>query len=156
MTGERVLLTYDGDVATLTLNRADKLNAIDPEMLMRLETLVLELDRNNDVRVVIITGAGDRSFCAGADINAWSSMEPLDMWRRWVRDGQRVFDAIARLRQPTIAAINGFTFGGGLGLALCADIRRAADSASFAAPEVKIGTIPGWGGTKRLPSLIGP
>jgi enoyl-CoA hydratase len=156
MTDDRVLLAYEGDVATVTLNRADKLNAIDPKMLAGLEEIALDLDRNTDVRVVIVTGTGDRSFCVGADINAWSALEPLDMWRRWVRDGHRVFDAIARLRQPTIAAVNGFTFGGGLELALCADIRIAAEGATFAAPEVKIGTIPGWGGTKRLPALIGP
>jgi enoyl-CoA hydratase/carnithine racemase len=105
--------------------------------------------------VVIVTGSGDRAFSVGADVNAWSALEPLDMWRGWVRDGHRVLQRLANLRQPTIAAINGYAFGGGLELALAVDIRIAADSATFALPETKIGTLPGWAGTKRLPEAIG-
>jgi enoyl-CoA hydratase/carnithine racemase len=103
----------------------------------------------------MVTGAGDRAFCVGADITSWSTLEPSEMWRRWVRDGHRVFDALARLRQPVIAALNGFTLGGGLELALAADLRIAAEGIELGAPEVKIGTVPGWAGTARLPSLIG-
>jgi enoyl-CoA hydratase len=105
--------------------------------------------------VVILTGAGERAFCVGADVNAWSALEPLDMWRRWIREGHRVLRRLAHLRQPSIAAINGFAFGGGLELALAADIRIAAETASFAMPETKIGTLPGWAGTSRLPEAIG-
>jgi enoyl-CoA hydratase len=157
---ERVLLTIDGAVATVTLNRPEKLNALDPAMLDRLEAIVHELDRNPDIRVVLLTGVGERAFCVGADIvgadiTAWSALDPLDMWRRWVRDGHRVFDRLARLRQPTIAVLNGYTLGGGLELALTTDIRIAGENVELAAPEVKIGTIPGWGGTSRLPTLIG-
>jgi enoyl-CoA hydratase len=105
---------------------------------------------------VLLTGAGDRAFSVGADINAWSSLQPLDMWRRWVRNGHRVFTRLAQMRQPLIAALNGYTFGGGLELALVADIRLAAAEAAFALPEVAIATVPGWAGTQRLPALIGP
>jgi enoyl-CoA hydratase len=155
MSEERVLVEIEGAVATITLNRPDKLNALDPDMLARLEQIAIDLDRNTDVRVVILTGTGDRAFCVGADVNAWAALEPIDMWRRWVRDGHRAFDLIARLRQPVIAAVNGFALGGGLELALASDIRIASTEAQFGAPEVKIGTLPGWAGTQRLPALIG-
>jgi enoyl-CoA hydratase/carnithine racemase len=155
MSSENVILTTDGAIATITLNRPEKLNALEPAMLARLDATAGELERRNDVRVVILTGAGERAFSVGADINAWSALDPLDMWRLWIRDGHRVFERLARLRQPLIAAIGGYAFGGGLELALAADIRVAADSAKFAQPEVKIATIPGWGGTQRLPALIG-
>ena len=153
---DKIQLTRDGFIATVTLNRPDKLNALDPEMLGGLETALAQLENDRDVRVVLLTGAGDRAFCVGADINAWAALEPLDMWRCWIRDGQRVFDRLARLRQPVIAVLNGYTFGGGLELALAADLRLAAEEAELAMPEVTIGTVPGWGGTQRLPALIGP
>jgi enoyl-CoA hydratase len=155
MSDQRVLLESDGPVATITLNRPEKLNAIDIDMLESLERIALEIGRDKAIRVVVLTGAGDRAFCVGADVNAWAALEPLDMWRLWVRDGHRVFDTIARLRQPVLAAINGFAFGGGLELALAADLRIATSDAQFAAPEVKIGTVPGWAGTERLPALVG-
>jgi enoyl-CoA hydratase len=155
MSDERILLEIVDAIATITLNRPEKLHALDPAMLDHLEEIVRQLDRDRDVRVVLITATGDRAFCVGADIAAWSALEPLEMWRRWVRDGHRVFDGFARLRQPTIAVLNGYTFGGGLELALAADLRLAAEGVELAAPEVKIGTLPGWGGTRRLPHLIG-
>jgi len=156
MTDDRVLLAIDGTIATVTLNRPEKLNAIDPPMLDQLGAILHRLDSDPDVRMVLLMGAGDRAFCVGADIAAWSALEPLDMWRRWVRDGHRVFDLLAGLRQPTIAVLDGYTLGGGLELALAADLRLAADAIELAAPETRIGTIPGWGGTRRLPQLIGP
>src|SRR5215217_3322151 len=151
----RVLLTSEEAVATLTLDRPAKLNAIGPDMLAELERLLGEIDVNTNVRAVIIAGSGDRAFSVGADVSAWSALEPLDMWRRWIREGHRVLQRLADLRQPTIAAINGYAFGGGLELALAADIRIAADSATFALPETSIGTLPGWAGTTRLPEVIG-
>jgi enoyl-CoA hydratase/carnithine racemase len=151
-----VLIDRDGPLATLTLNRPAKLNAIDRAMLERLDSLLAALDRDTAVRVVVLTGAGDRAFSAGADVNQWSDLEPLEMWRSWVREGHHVFDRLARLRQPTIAAINGVAFGGGLELALATDLRLLASEAAVALPEVTIGTLPGWAGTRRLPALIGP
>jgi enoyl-CoA hydratase/carnithine racemase len=156
MDENHILHTIDGPIATITLNRPDKLNAIQPTMLARLDAIAGEIDRRDDVRVVLLTGAGERAFSVGADINAWSALQPLDMWRRWVREGHRVFARLAQVRQPLIAALNGYAFGGGLELALAADIRLAATEAEFALPEVKIATVPGWGGTQRLPALIGP
>lgn len=155
MSGDRVLLTIEGSIATVTLNRPDKLNAIDPPMLQQLEAAVREIDRNQDIRAVIVTATGDRAFCVGADINAWSALAPLDMWRRWVRDGHRVLEELARLRQPAIAALNGLAFGGGLELALACDLRLAAEHVEVAAPEVRIGTLPGWAGTRRLAVAVG-
>lgn len=150
-----IRLEIDGAVATVTLDRPEKLNAIAPEMLAELESVLRRIDADTAVRVVVVTGAGERAFSVGADINAWAALEPVDMWRRWVRDGHRVFDALARLRQPTIAALNGFTFGGGMELALACDLRIAAEGAQLGSPEVKIGTVPGWGGTQRLSTSIG-
>ena len=107
------------------------------------------------MRVVILTGGGEKAFCVGADINEWAALQPLDMWRRWVRRGHQVFDQWARLRQPVIAAINGHAFGGGLELAITGDIRIAVEAAQFALPEASIATCPGWSGTQRLVQLIG-
>lgn len=150
-----VTCTRDGQVALVTLARPAKLNSLTPAMLDQLEDIARDLEADQEVRVVVLTGAGDKAFCVGADIHEWAALQPLDMWRRWVRRGHQVFDQWARLRQPVIAAINGHAFGGGLELAITADIRIAADSAQFALPEASIGTCPGWSGTQRLVQLVG-
>ena len=106
-----------GHIAQVQLNRPEKLNAIDRDMLADLAEAVERIDSSLEARVVLIRGSGDRAFCVGADINDWTSLEPMDMWRRWIRDGHRVFARIAALRQPVIAVLNGFTLGGGLELA---------------------------------------
>jgi enoyl-CoA hydratase/carnithine racemase len=151
----RVTLEIAEQIAVVTLDRPAKLNALGPGMLAELEARLAAIDRDREVRVVILTGAGDRAFCVGADINAWAALDPLDMWRGWVREGHRIFQRLAELRQPTIASINGYAFGGGLELALAADLRIAAESARFALPETTIGTLPGWAGTRRLPEIVG-
>ena len=153
---ETVLLAIDGPVATVTLNRPEKLNALTMEMVDALAAIAAQLEADRAVRCVILTGAGERAFCVGADINAWSALEPLDMWRLWVRRGHQVFDQWARLRQPVIAALNGHALGGGLELAAAADIRVAPVSVQFGLPEVSIATCPGWSGTQRLTGLLGP
>ena len=155
MATELVQLSFKGSIATIVLNRAAKLNALNAEMLDALETYADELDRNQDVRVVLLAGTG-KAFCVGADIYEWSDLSPLEMGRRWIRDGHRIFARIARLPQPVIAVLNGYTFGGGLELALAADLRLAAEGVQLSFPEVKLGIIPGWGGTQRLAQLIGP
>ena len=155
MAEQPVQMQRDGDVATVTLARPAKLNSLTPAMLDALERCARELDADAQVRIVILTGGGDKAFCVGADINEWAALQPLDMWRRWVRRGHQVFDQWARLRQPVIVAVNGHAFGGGLELAITGDIRIASDAAQFALPEASIATCPGWSGTQRLVQLIG-
>jgi enoyl-CoA hydratase len=142
-------------VATICLNRPAKHNALTPEMLEQLEQILIGLDTDRDVRVVLLTAAGDRSFCAGADIKRFKILEPLDMWAQWTRRGHRVFDHLAGLRQPTIAAVSGNAYGGGFELALACDLRILAEDATLGLTEVGIGTLPGWGGTGRLRELVG-
>lgn len=143
-------------VATICLNRPTKHNALTPEMLTQFEEILISLDADRDVRAVLVTAAGNRSFCAGADINRFKALPPLDMWAQWTRLGHRVFDRLAGLRQPTIAAVSGNAYGGGFELALACDLRILADDATLGLTEVGIGTIPGWGGTGRLRDLVGP
>ena len=144
---ELVTLTVEDAIATVTLNRPEKLNALSEEMIDALGEYATRIDANPAVRCAILTAAGDKAFCVGADITAWSALTPLDMWRRWTRRGHQVFDQWARLRVPVIAAINGHALGGGLELAATADIRVADRRASFGLPEASIGTVPGWSGT---------
>ena len=154
MSDDLVRLTIEAPLAAITLNRPDKLNALTPPMLARLEAIAAQLEQERSVRAVLLTGEG-RAFCVGADVHAWTALEPLQMWRQWIRDGHRVFDRIARLPQPVIAAVHGFAFGGGLELALAADLRILAEGTVLALPEVTLATVPGWGGTQRLPAVIG-
>ncbi len=151
-----VRLAVEGPIATITLDRPQKLNALTPAMLEALEATLASIEADEMIRVVVLTGAGERAFCAGADVDAWSALAPIDMWRWWVRLGHRVFERLEGLRQPTIAALNGIAYGGGLELALACDLRIAADTVKVAAPEVGIGTIPAWGMTTRLAVVAGP
>lgn len=151
-----VRLAREGHVVTVTLDRPEKLNALTLAMLAGLEEAVEAIEADGEARAVVLTGAGERAFCVGADIRAWSALEPLDMWRRWTREGHRVFDRIARLRQPVIAALNGHALGGGLELAAAADLRIAEAHVRVGLPEAGIGTIPGWSGTQRLVRRVGP
>ncbi len=150
-----VHLERDGHLAIVTLDRPAKLNSLTPAMLDELEAAARAIEVDADIRVVVLAARGEKAFCVGADINEWAALQPLDMWRRWVRRGHQVFDQWAQLRQPVIVAINGHAFGGGLELAITGDIRIAADHAQFALPEASIGTCPGWSGSQRLVQLIG-
>jgi enoyl-CoA hydratase len=151
----RVSVTSDGAVATLLLDRPDKHNALTPEMLAELDAVLTRLDADRTVHAVVVAAAGSRSFCAGADIRRFKALQPLDMWATWTRLGLRVFEHLARLRQPTVAAIHGNAYGGGLELALACDLRVLSDQATLGLTEVGLGTVPGWGGTGRLPAAIG-
>jgi enoyl-CoA hydratase/carnithine racemase len=153
---QTLLVLLDGPVATITLNRPEKLNALTLPMLSALDEALLAIDADPDVRVMVIKGSGPKAFSAGADVVAWSSLAPLEMWRTWTRTGHRVMERLESLRQPTIAALNGMAYGGGLELALACDLRLAADHVKLGAPEVGIATVPGWGMTTRLATVVGP
>ncbi|WP_380054025.1 enoyl-CoA hydratase/isomerase family protein [Falsihalocynthiibacter sp. SS001] len=155
MSDTRIDTYLENGVFTITLNRPEKLNAIDLAMTSALSDAITRVEESRDIRAVILTSTG-KSFCVGADIGAFAEQNPVMTWREWVRGGHVLIDRLSALRVPTIGAINGFCFGGGLELALALDFCIAADTAKFAAPEVKIGTVPGWGGSQRLPKLIGP
>lgn len=156
MTAGSVRLEMEGAIATVTLARAAKLNALTTVMLEQLEAAAARLEREDAVRVVLLTGEGEKAFCAGADIADWGTLDPLAFGRRWVWEGHRIFDRWARLRQPVIAALNGIAFGGGLELAATADLRVAEEHARVALPETRIGIVPGWSGTQRLVRRAGP
>lgn len=141
-------------IAWVTIDRQSKLNALNAQVLDEIEATFLELQNHDEVRVIIITGAGEKSFVAGADISQFPSMTPADAQKLSER-GQQVFSVIEDTRKPVIAAINGFALGGGCELAMACHLRIAADNAQFGQPEVKLGVIAGYGGTQRLPRLIG-
>lgn len=152
-TEEVVLKRIDGHVATLTINRPDKLNALNIETRGRMVQELDELAKNDDIRVVVITGAGDKAFIAGADISEFEGRSPVDQYR--VMTDSSVFLAVDRFPKPTIAAINGFCLGGGCELAMACDIRIASEKAKLGQPEINLGLLPGGGGTQRLPRLVG-
>jgi enoyl-CoA hydratase/carnithine racemase len=144
----------DGAVAHLRLNRPAKLNALDQSMIALLAQRCREIDRDPRARVVILSGEG-KAFSAGGDIDAWSAETPSAFGRRWLRDGHDAFDALARLRQPTIAVLDGHALGGGLELAACADIRVAEMHVRIGQPETGLGIVPGWSGTQRAVRRFG-
>jgi len=151
---EPVRLDVSGGIATITLARPEKLNALDDVMVELLGGYADRIDANRSVRAVILTGEG-KAFCAGGDIAAWGGLSPLEMGQGWVRSGHRVFDKLARLKPPVIAAINGHVLGGGLELAVTADIRICEAQAKIGLPECGLGMIPGWSGTQRLVRRLG-
>src|SRR5918994_1953502 len=145
----------DEGIAVVTMNRPQALNAFNTEQLDLLGAAFHALSQDRSVRVGILTGAGDRAFAAGADIKEMVDLTPAE-GLAFGRKGQALTSAVERLPQPVIAAVNGYAFGGGCELAIACDIRLAAENARFAQPEVSLGIPPGWGGTQRLPRLIGP
>ncbi len=152
MTG--VALEVTGATALLRLDNPAKANALTVAMLEALEAHLGALERAAEVRAVILTGAGERAFCTGADITAWGGLSPAEFARHWVRDGHRIFDRLAGLGKPTIAALNGHAFGGGLELAAACDLRVMAPRATLALPEARVGVVPGWSGSQRLARLM--
>jgi enoyl-CoA hydratase len=154
MSFENLIVVRDARVATITVNRPAVLNALDGATLDDLRRAILDCRHDTDVRVVVVTGAGDKAFAAGADIRELASQSPAEGKQRADR-GQHVFDLIENLGKPVIAAVNGFALGGGCELAMACTLRIAADTAKFGQPEVNLGLIPGYGGTQRLPRLVG-
>lgn len=149
-----VRLDIAAGIATITLARPEKLNALDDVMVGLLGRFADVIDADRSVRAVILTAEG-KAFCAGGDIVAWGGLSPLEMGQGWVRSGHRVFDKLARMKPPVIAAMNGHALGGGLELAVTADIRICEAQAKIGLPETGLGMIPGWSGTQRLVRRLG-
>jgi enoyl-CoA hydratase len=151
---ENLLVERDAGVLLVTINRPKVLNALNGPTLDELGGVVEEARQDATVRVVILTGAGDKAFVAGADINELAVQTPVG-GREHARRGQALFDRIERLGKPVIAAVNGFALGGGCELAMACTLRLAADSARFGQPEINLGIMPGYAGSQRLPRLVG-
>lgn len=149
-----ILLEKKDGIAVVTINRPKALNALNSETLEELKTLALELDKDDEVRAVVLTGSGDKAFVAGADISEMVDYDTVQAYEFGVK-GQDVFTTIERSKKVWIAAVNGFALGGGCELSMACDIRLASENAKFGLPEVTLGIIPGFGGTQRLPKLVG-
>ncbi|SFE71011.1 enoyl-CoA hydratase-related protein [Alteribacillus iranensis] len=152
---DKILLEREGHLASITINRPERLNCFDYETLCELEETVEQIQTDRDIRMVLITGAGEKAFSAGADLKERRTLTEKEV-RRNVNKIRTVFTMIEELPQPTIAAINGYALGGGFELALACDFRYAAEHAILGLPEVSMAIIPGGGGTQRLTKLIGP
>ena len=154
MTFENLLVERDEAVAIITFNRPKVLNALNTQTLSELSSAIAACKDDPGVRAIILTGAGEKSFVAGADINELAVQTPVQ-GKEHARRGQQIFDAIEQLGKPVIAAINGFALGGGCELAMACTMRIAADTAKLGQPEINLGIIPGYGGSQRLPRLVG-
>lgn len=151
---DTVLLSREDGIAILTINRPDKLNALNSDVLHALETHIATAVEDRSVRCIVVTGSGPKAFAAGADI---AELHTNDAYagRLFAERGQRVFTALERSAKPVIAAVNGFALGGGCELAMACHMRFASENAKFGQPEINLGIIPGYGGTQRLPRLVG-
>lgn len=153
MSEEPILMEIKDRVCWITLNRPDKLNSLTAEMLDRLSEILEEAEEDGDVRCIVIRGGG-RAFCAGADVDELMALTPEEA-EEVSRKGHRVFRKLMEIPKPVIAAVNGYALGGGCELASACDIRIVSDKARFGQPEIKLGIIPGWGGTQLLARIIG-
>ncbi len=154
MAYRNLIVEVSDRIATVTIHRPKSLNALNPETARELDSVFTEIGERRDVGVVLLTGSGEKAFVAGADISEmkeFTAQEALE----FSRFGQKVLEKIERLPQPVIGVINGFALGGGCELAMACDLLVASDTAKFGQPEVNLGIIPGWGGTQRLPRLVG-
>jgi enoyl-CoA hydratase len=154
MAFENIILDIEAPLATLTFNRPKALNALNGALLDELDTAIDQVRDNPEVRVLILTGAGDKAFVAGADISQLAVLSPLQ-GKIFSDKGQRIFSKLEALPIPVIAAVNGYALGGGTELALSCDFIYASEKATFGLPEITLGIIPGFGGTQRLARLIG-
>jgi enoyl-CoA hydratase len=151
---DNLLVERDGPVGVVTINRPKVLNALNRHTLDELHGAVLDAGRDAQIRCLILTGAGEKAFVAGADISELAALTSVGA-QAYALAGQQVFDAIEHLGKPVVAAVNGFALGGGCELAMACTLRVAADVARFGQPEVKLGVTPGFAGTQRLPRLVG-
>jgi enoyl-CoA hydratase len=155
MTYQNILLEKKKPIATITINRPTKLNALNKATIKELHQAFKNADEDREVKVIIVTGSGEKAFVAGADISEFSDFSVAEGGELAAQGQAMLFDYVANLSTPVIAAINGFALGGGLELAMSAHFRLASDNAKMGLPEVSLGVIPGYGGTQRLPQLIG-
>lgn len=152
---EQITVSVEEGVATVTLNRPDRYNALGSRIVGELVEVLEDVEGSGQTRVMILTGAGERAFCSGVDLKERAKMDADERWAH-NRALNAFAERLARLQAPTIAALNGLAFGGGLEITLACDFRLAVEGATFALPEVGIGIVPGAGGTQRLPRLVGP
>ena len=150
-----IQLEPQGEIALLRINRPEALNAMNSDVISELSRTIDIVGTDESIKVVIITGAGEKSFCAGADISYMVNIDPISA-EKYASSAQSVLNKIERLNKPVIAAVNGYALGGGCELAMVCDIRIASSNAKLGQPEVTIGIPPGWGGTQRLMRLVGP
>lgn len=155
MSYNNILSATSNGITTITINRPSKLNALNRETIEELHNAFTEADSDTTTRVIIITGAGEKAFVAGADISEFAHFEVAEGAALARKGQEQLFDFVENLSTPVIAAINGFALGGGLELAMAAHFRIASDNARMGLPEVSLGVIPGYGGTQRLPQLVG-
>ncbi|MCB7481818.1 enoyl-CoA hydratase/isomerase family protein [Christiangramia sediminis] len=155
MSYQNILEEIENDILTITINRPKKLNALNRETIQELHEAFKEAKNNDEVKVIILTGSGEKAFVAGADISEFADYSPKE-GKKLAADGQeKLFNYVSNFPKPVIAAVNGFALGGGLELAMAAHFRIASDNAKMGLPEVSLGVIPGYGGTQRLPQLVG-
>ena len=155
MTFQNILINIENAVAILTINRPEKLNALNKATILELHEAFQALETNKTVQVIIVTGSGEKAFVAGADISEFAHFSITEGAQLASQGQELLFDFVENLQTPVIAAINGFALGGGLELAMACHFRVASDNAKMGLPEVSLGVIPGYGGTQRLPQLIG-
>jgi len=151
---ENILYEVKDRVATITINRPEVLNALNSKTMDELETVIEEIEKNAEIRAVIVTGAGEKAFVAGADISEIALLDGPN-GKAFSQRGQMIFNRLEGLDRPVIAAVNGYALGGGCELAMACHIRIASENARFGLPEVSLGVIPGYGGTQRLPRIVG-
>jgi len=155
MSYQNIVAEHEDHLGFITINRPKKLNALNKATIKELHDAFVTLDDDQDIRVIIITGSGEKAFVAGADIAEFADFDSLQGKELAAKGQQELFDLVANLETPVIAAINGFALGGGLELAMASHIRVASHNAKMGLPEVSLGLIPGYGGTQRLPQLVG-
>ena len=155
MNFENILSTSNQGVATITINRPSKLNALNKATIEELHQAFKAADQDKDIKVIVVTGSGEKAFVAGADISEFADFDVENGGKLAAKGQEILFDFVQNLNTPVIAAVNGFARGGGLELAMSAHFRIASDNAKMGLPEVSLGVIPGYGGTQRLPQLIG-
>jgi len=154
MSYENIIYELEGNVCVIKFNRPKVLNAINSDLLFELENAIKVIAEDQDIKVLILTGEGNKAFIAGADIGTMKKFTPLEA-KRFAQNGQRIISLLESLPIPVIACVNGFALGGGTEIAMACDFIYASENAKFGLPEINLGVIPGFGGTKRLPRLVG-